>query len=131
MTLEDLNKGFVELIRAVLEHGIDSVRDSDVPLVPFVVVESPGGDRQFQSCNGGVDQAMEFAASADSLSRVVMVYGGSATVDGEKSDAVLAVGRERGATNTVLVAQRYAPKKFLKKFATVGNPTVVGPGPSF
>lgn len=133
--MEELNKGFVELIYAALDHGIDSVRESDAPLVPFVIVESVSGDRKLQRFAGDqleqcVEQAMEFAKSADAMNRVLVAYDGVCTVDGAKTDAVMVVGRERGAVETVLFAQRYAPKKFLKKFQTIGTPAFLGPGPS-
>jgi hypothetical protein len=73
---------------------------------------------------------MEFAKNAGNSNRVVVSYDGFVTANGAKMDAVMVVGRERGAADTVVFAQRYTPKKFLKKFQTVGNAAFLGPGPS-
>jgi hypothetical protein len=124
VTLDDLNKGFLDLITAGLNHAIDTVRDGGEALKPFVVVESGPGARDFQRFDG-LEQATAFAKAVDSMNRVVIVYDGVATTDGAESEAILVSGRDRGAENPVLVAQRYSPKKFLKKFATIGTPTVV------
>ncbi len=77
-----------------------------------------------------VEQAMDFAKNAGNSNRVVVSYDGFVTADGAKTAAVMVLGRERGIADTIVFAQRYTPKTFLKKFQTVGNATFLGPGPS-
>jgi hypothetical protein len=75
----------------------------------------------------GREQANAHAAES-SADRVGVVYDGYLTVEGERSDAIFIEAQERGATSSVIFAQRYRPGGRFKKFNAIGNAAFVGEG---
>ena len=88
-----------------------------------------------------VDEAMVFAGSVDTQSRVAVSYEGFVAIDetvlwsafplvprvGAQMNAIIVVARDRGSTEArVVYAQRYKPKKPRQRFRTVGNPVFLG-----
>lgn len=115
---------------AALDHGIDSVRGGGPP-VPFVIAER---DRQrglarfvHETLEGGLAEAMA-AIKRDPPGpeqRSVLVYDGYLTSpDGVRLDAIYAEGLDAHGVITVM-AQRYKPGKMLRRFETVGNPSLL------
>jgi hypothetical protein len=131
----DISNELAELLFVALDHGIDSVRASGGPLIPFVMTEAsePEGRQlhrfeaeKLEECIGA---ARSYAASLSNtnVSRCVLAYDGLVTIQGTKYDAIMVEAMERGQP-TVILAQRYTPKKFWQKFATIGNAAYVGKG---
>ena len=58
----------------------------------------------------------------------MVAFDGYLTVEGERSDAILVEGQERGQDESVGFAQRYRPGGRFKKFATIGNAAYSGSG---
>lgn len=126
----EMSEQFADLVFLALDHGIDSVR-SGGPLVPFIVVER-GGERTLQRfvaerLEQSEAQARQALASLPSdVTASAFAYDAFITVEGTKTDAILVEASERGRPAGVRMAQRYTPKKFLRRFQTIGNPAFLG-----
>ncbi len=126
-----MSQQFADLVFLALDHGVDSVRGSGAPLTPFVMVEQ-GGKREIhrfaaERLEEGQQRAREaVAAFPASVTAYALAYDGFITVQGTKFDAILVEASERGRAAGVRMAQRYTPKKFLRRFQTVGNPALLG-----
>jgi hypothetical protein len=121
----------MDLAFMALDHGVGSVAQAG-QLTPFVVTEVAGERRlsrfAAERLEEGLAYARAFAREADDAQRVAVVYDGYLTLAGERSDAVYVEAQERGAETAVVLAQRYRPAGRFKKFATIGNPGLLGPG---
>jgi hypothetical protein len=132
---DEIPQALTDLVFAGLDHGIDSVRDGG-PLVPFVMTES-GTDRIMtrfasESLEDGISKAVEHvqAKRGEPGTRCVLVYDGYLTLpSGEKHDAIFAEGVEPGKGGVVVIAQRYRPKRALRRFETIGNPALIPGAP--
>ena len=61
----------------------------------------------------------------------MLVYDGYVRLpDGERSDAIYAEGVEADSAVVMGLAQRYRPKKALRRFEALGNPMLLPPGSS-
>jgi hypothetical protein len=127
----EYSQELIDLAFAALDHGIDSVREGG-PLIPFVMTER-GEDRtldRFASdlLEDAVAQAVAHVQASRSQpgTRHVLAYDGYLTLpSGERSDAIYAEGVEAGTEVVMALAQRYRPKRALKKFETIGNPALL------
>jgi hypothetical protein len=128
----EYSQELIDLAFATLDHGIDSVREGG-PLIPFVMTER-GGDRsldRFASdlLEEAVAQAVAHVQAVRSQpgTRHVLAHDGYLTLPtGERFDAIYAEGVEAGAEVVMALAQRYRPKRPLRKFETVENPALPG-----
>jgi hypothetical protein len=131
----EYSQELIDLAFAALDHGVDSVREGG-PLIPFVMSES-GAERsldRFASdlLEDAVAQAVAHVQAVRSQpgTRHVLAYDGYLTLPtGERFDAIYAEGVEAGTEVVMALAQRYRPKRPLRKFETVGNPALL-PGES-
>ena len=126
-----MSEKFADLVFLALDHGVDSVRASGGPLIPFVAFEQDGKRELHrfatQRLEEGQQRAREaIAAFPPSVTAYALAYDGYITVQGAKFDAILVEASERGRPAGVRMAQRYIPKKFLRSFQTVGNPALLG-----
>ena len=126
-----MSEKFATLVFLALDHGVDSVRASGGPLIPFIVVEQDGKRelRRFvaERLEEGQQRAREaVAALPPSATAYALAYDGYITVQGTKFDAILVEASERSRPAGVRMAQRYTPKRFLRSFQTVGNPALLG-----
>jgi hypothetical protein len=132
MNLEELDEDFMKFVLFVLNYGIKSVRDLEGPFIPSVSVEDEAGKRHLHPFMAdrrehAVDEAMVFADSVDTQSRVAVSYDGSVMMGDAAMDAIVVVARDRGSTEAqVRVAQCYKPKKPGHRFSTVGSPVFLG-----
>jgi len=119
-----------DLLFLALDHGVDSVRQGG-PLVPFVIAEVDGK----RSIDRFVAEPYEMAVAearmaASKLSRqssiYALAYDGFVTIGGDKYDAIIVHGAERGNGKAYLLAQRYVPAKDGKSLEVLGNPVLVG-----
>ena len=132
--MADLNEAKQELIDLIfigLDHGIDSIKDSGGPLVPFVITDTSGERKimRFVTENleeGPVKARQHLTELIDKPNFAVIVYDGYITVKDKKFDAVLAQGYDRDDVTSYMLAQRYQPKKLLSKFKTIGNAAFLG-----
>jgi hypothetical protein len=116
-----------DLAFVALDHGIDSVRESG-PLIPFVMKEH-GSERTLtryaaELLEDGVAQAVSSVQSGrdEPGTRHALAYDGYLTVPGgERTDAIYVEAVEAGRDGVLVLAQRYRPKRALRKFDTMGN----------
>ncbi len=125
-----MSQKFADLVFLALDHGVDSVRASGGPLIPFVVFEQDGKRELHrfaaERLEEGQKRAREaIAAFPASVNAYAMAYDGYIAVQGTKFDAILVEASERGRPAGVRMAQRYTPKKFLQSFQTLGNPALL------
>jgi hypothetical protein len=130
--MEDAGEQLLELVFAGLDHGIESVRVSRGPLIPFVMTEGPSG-RQIQRfaaerLENALEQAHEFYQTARHVSeRAILVYDGYTRVSDIREDAIFTMGSGNN-DRSFLFAQRYSPKAFLHGFESIGNALYLGEG---
>lgn len=127
----EMSEQFADLVFLALDHGVESVRDSGGPLIPFVVFEQDGELKiqrfATERMEEGPEQAREaIAASPESVTAYALAYDGYVTIEGTRCDAILVEASERGRPAGVRMAQRYAIKDSLESFQTVGNPALLG-----
>ena len=131
----EYSQELIDLAFAALDHGIDSVRESGGPLIPFVMKEG-GADRRVdrfasELLEDAVAQAVAHVQAGRNQpgTRHVLVYDGYLRLpDGERSDAIYAEGVEADSAVVMGLAQRYRPKRALRRFEAVGNPMLLPPG---
>lgn len=127
----DISERLADVIFFALDQGIDSVRSSGGPLIPFVVFDRSGQRdlKRFvaETLEGSQAEAREAIKMCPSdVASCAVAYDGYITVEGKKWDAVLVEAFERGRASGVCMAQRYVPKKLLRKFHTEGNAALLG-----
>jgi hypothetical protein len=124
----------MDLVFPTLDHAIESVRDGG-PLIPFLITEANGQRKLERFVAGTLEESLSRAeAAAAALPGSASAYGiahdGFITVEGERFDAVLVEAAERSSSEALLFAQRYRPKKFLRKLATIDNAALIGDAPN-
>ena len=127
----EMSQQFADLVFLALDHGVESVRDSGGPLIPFVVFEQDGKRDLHRFATERLEEGQQrareaIAAFPPSVTAYALAYDGFITIQGSKADAILVEASERGRPAGVRMAQRYRPRKFLRSFQTVGNPVLVG-----
>jgi hypothetical protein len=131
----EYSQELIDLAFAALDHGIDSVRESGGPLIPFIMKES-GADRSVdrfaaELLEEAVAQAIAHvqAARNEPGTRHVLAYDGYLRLpNGDRSNAIYAEGVEADSAVVMGLAQRYRPKRSLRKFEAFGNPMLLPPG---
>ena len=119
-----------DLAFAALDHAIDSVRDGG-PLIPFVMADGAEGRTLQRFAAVTLEQGLGEAVVSvrarrdEPGTRHALAYDGYLTVDGSRSDAIYVEAVEPGNDEVMVLAQRYRPKKALRKFETVGRPALV------
>jgi hypothetical protein len=127
----EMSEKFADLVFLALDHGVESVRGSGGPLIPFVITEQDGkrelhryAAEMLEDCER---QARDSVASLpDSVTAYAFAYDGFITVQGVKFDAILVEASERGRPAGVRMAQRYTSKAGSRDFQIIGNPTLLG-----
>jgi hypothetical protein len=129
---------FNGLMFMALDHGFDSIKDGNGPLIPFAIVHTTCGERRLQRfvtdrIEQGVERAKEYIAEhASDFSMYAIVWDGYITMDDTKWDAVLVEAGMADRDEGFMLCQRYQYKKtlFRKRNIPVGNPAFVGNPPS-
>jgi len=129
--LNDAHQDLVEFMFTALDHGVDSIKNSGGPLIPFILT-SINGDKKLQRfvtkrIEEGQTLAKEYLLNMSPEPYfAVITYDGYVTIEGEKFDSVMIEGYDKNDDSVYLLAQRYKPKKLLKKFSLIGNPAFIG-----
>jgi hypothetical protein len=127
----DASQALIDLIFMGLDHGIDSVRGGE-PLTPFVVTVGGDGKRTLtrfatDRLEHSAARAQEFVAALGAdISMYAIALDGYFTVDGEKFDAILVEGGERGKPFALQFAQRYRLETDEGPLEKIGNPAYLG-----
>lgn len=127
----DANETLMELMFTGLDHGIDSVKDSGGPLVPFLLTEKDGEKKLARFVTDRLEEGpvlarKQLVEQADLADFAVVAYDGYVTIEGTKFDAVMVEGYDKNDAIGYVLAQRYQPKKILSKFKTIGNAAFMG-----
>ncbi len=118
------------LMFLALDHGIDSIKAGG-PLISFVITESKGkrNIKRFvtKRLEDGQKEATQFVSTSKSkIDRYALAYDGYVTIENKKYSAIIVRAGEHGDKESMLICQRYSPKKFLHKFEVIGNPAMIG-----
>lgn len=132
--MERPTDSLMELAFLALDHGIESVRDGG-PLTPFLVAEIDGERKLERFDADTLEEALGRAeTAADALpfsaAAYAVAHDGFVTVEGERTDAILVEAAERASERALVFAQRYRPKKLLRKATPIGNAALVGDAPN-
>lgn len=120
-----------DLMFTALDHGIDSVKDSGGSLISFLMTDT-NGEKKLQRfvterIEDGPPQARKYLSELDNEPEfAVIAFDGYVTMDKTRFDAVMVEGYGKNDNDTYVLAQRYKPKKFLSKFAVIGNAAFLG-----
>ena len=130
MTAPEMSQPLADLVFFALDHGINSIRDGG-PLIPFLVYEEADKRALHRFAAQTLEESLARAKAATaSLSGGVtasaIAYDGFVTIENRKFEAVIVEGAEQRKPRGVHLAQRYVPKRFLRRLRTVGNPTFLG-----
>ena len=112
-----------------LDHAISSVSGGE-DLIPFVLTEKNIQRFMDKTLEESVKHAEEYITTLKNEPMVALAYDGLITVEGIKYEAVCVKAYAKDEDKGMFIAQRYQPKKFFKKFATIGNPVIVQYPPS-
>lgn len=129
--MDEPNPKLMDVIFLALDHGVDSVRASGGPLIPFAVTEGSKRELNRFATEQLEEAVAKVRAFVDQVSPEISFYAiahdGYITMEGQKFGSILVEGGERGKPKALLFAQRYAPKKgFFGKFRTIGNAAFIG-----
>jgi hypothetical protein len=114
-----------------LDYGINSIRGTKGPLIPFVVTVVNGEKflTRYAADNvaDGVEAAKNSIASLPpDVQAYAIAYDAFIYLQNQKFDAIVVEVGERGQEQAYQFAQRYKPKAFLRSFSTIGNPMFLG-----
>ena len=115
-----------------LDHAADSVIPKGGPLVPFCLIEV-AGDRHLSRFPGDLEAgqaaARDRVRSSPEATLAAVAWDGYLTVEGQRTDAVFVEASEGGASDSVVLAQRYRKQgRFSKSVERLGNAALVARG---
>ena len=127
----NIDEKLLALIFLCLDHGIDSIRDIEGPLIPYSITENDGKrnlDRFLSDrVEDGVAAAKTSIKNLDPIPEFAAItYDGYVTVENEKYDAVIVEGYDRKDLDGHIFAQRYIPVRNGTAFQTPGNTIYLG-----
>ena len=131
----DASNELMQLVFLGSGHGIESVRASGGPLIPFLLAGSDGGNTLHRFVAGTLEESLGHARrfaydlGPDAL-RYAIAYDGYVTLAGQRTDAIMVDAAERGSLRSYIFAQRYRPRSFMQEFEKIGNPAFVDRGRS-
>ncbi|MFA6601759.1 MAG: hypothetical protein WCT02_02765 [Candidatus Paceibacterota bacterium] len=91
-------------------------------MISFVLTESKINRFAADRIEKSKEEAEKYLLTLKGEPLVALVYDGIVTIDGAKFEAIFVKGFDINNEKGVLLAQRYIPKSFFKKFEVVGNP---------
>ncbi len=109
-----------------LAHGINSIRGTKGPLIPFVITVINGQKSLYRYVADNVADCVEEAKKSiatlpGDVQGYVICYDTYIHVQDHKFDAIMVEVGERGQSLAYLFAQRYKPKSFMSAFSVIGN----------
>jgi len=126
---ESIDEELVDLALEALDHAAESVSAGGT-LIPFAI-EVINGEKTLhrhvaETFEESVEMALLSLKGRGDLDAAVVAYDGYLTVDGERTDAVFARVQACDQDSSLVFAQRYRPKRGLKRFKPLGNPAFLG-----
>tara|TARA_B100001063_G_C16553806_1_gene447408 strand:+ start:299 stop:715 length:417 start_codon:yes stop_codon:yes gene_type:complete len=124
------NEKLMELIFKGVDHSIESIKDSKIPLIPFVMTQKDEKIEIKRFVAVKLEEAVEKARGyivdlTDIPDFAILAYEGNLVLNGNKYDAILIDAFDKSDSIAYCFAQRFKPKKFLSKFKQIGNITLV------
>ena len=124
------NENLIELMYKGLDYGIDSIKDGDGPLIPFVMIQTNGQVEMKRFMAGTLEESVAQAKQhiidlTEKPDYIILAYDGMITIEGAKYDAIMVDGFDKTDPKGYCFAQRYKPKKFLSRFKSIGNAAFV------
>ncbi len=113
-----------DLMFKALDHGVDSVSGGGA-LVPFVMTETNLQRFVASTLEESKEQADKYLVGLKGEPLAALSYDGYLTIEGKKFSAVFTKVFDLNQEKGILLAQRYEPKRFLRKFKLIGNPAAV------
>ncbi len=131
MDINNADPRLMELVFMALDHGVDSIRSSGGPLVPFLMTETEDARNIHRFVterleDGPVEARNALWSAEERPQFAVVCYDGYLTAEGRRYDAVMAEAYDMNDPFCYLLAQRYKPKAFLSRFTTIGNAAFIG-----
>lgn len=131
MDINNADPQLMELVFTALDHGVDSIRSSGGPLVPFLMMETEGARNMYRFVterleDGPVEARNALWSAEERPQFAVVCYDGYITTEGKRYDAVMVEAYDRKDPFCYVLAQRYKPKALLSRFTTIGNAAFIG-----
>ncbi|MEQ8879515.1 MAG: hypothetical protein RLQ12_07790 [Cyclobacteriaceae bacterium] len=128
--LDNANEKLVDLMLEGIDHGVESIKGGNGPLIPFSITETNGEKKIIrfvtERLEEGLEKGKESIKNNLESELAVLVYDGYLTTDNIKYDAILVIGFDRTDNVAYLIGQKYKPKKFLSRLKPIGNPLYLG-----
>jgi hypothetical protein len=130
-SMDEANKELIELMFFGLDHGIESIKDGEGPLIPFSIT-STNGERKLdrfvtENLEDGLVKAVQYIKDLEKKPNfAIVVYDGYITMEGKKFDAILVKGYDKNDVLAYILAQRYLPKQDTSDFKLIGNTAFLG-----
>lgn len=119
----------LDLAFVALDHGVDALRHGR-QLAPFVLVEADGRRdlARFvtRTLEGSMEEARRYLRTRIDALQAALAYDGHFTLDGTRYAAVLVEAQAAGKPSSIVLCQRYRPRKRRRPFQTIGNPGDAG-----
>ncbi|MDM8173167.1 MAG: hypothetical protein QHC79_17710 [Pseudosphingobacterium sp.] len=128
VNINDLNTDFLDFIFLSIDHGIDSIKDDDELLVPFLIISKDGDtslkrfatDKYEDSIRVAEEQLSSLPYTPDFA---LIVYDGYVTIAKKKYDAILVKAYDKTEQFGYIFAQRYSIAD--AKLETLGNVALI------
>ncbi|XOV92197.1 MAG: hypothetical protein ACFHWX_18555 [Bacteroidota bacterium] len=128
--LDNANEKLIDLMFEGIDHGIESIKDNNGPLIPFSVTETKGEKKLIrfitETLEEGLEKGKESLRNDSESELAILVYDGFLTADDIKYDAIIVIGYDRTDDVAYQLGQKYKPKRFLSKLKPVGRPVYLG-----
>ena len=129
--VNDQNPKFMDFMFSGLDHGIDSIRDSGGPLVPFIMIQT--GDKKElkrfvteqyeEGVAAGEKTLTEMTSKADFG---LIAFDGFITWEEKKYDAIIVKAFDKTQDEGFQFCQRYIPKEDGNGIEPIGNSAFLG-----
>ena len=130
-SMDDANKELMDLMFLGIDHGIESIKDGEGPLIPFTIT-STNRDRKIdrfvtEHLEDGLGKAVQYLTGLEKKPTLaIIVYDGYITMEGKKYDAILVKGYDKNDAVAYILTQRYLPKQDTSEFKIIGNTAFLG-----
>jgi hypothetical protein len=124
-------KELLELIFAALDHAVESIVNTDGPLIPFAMIESASGERSIARFTGGrnPDEARQDArahvAQTTDCPKYAIAADGTATEDGQRLPVIMIEAGQRGQPHGFRFIQRFASSRQCRFAQPIRNPSII------
>jgi hypothetical protein len=125
----------LDLIFQALDHAVQSVANSNGPLIPFAIMESAAGERTLARFTAGrnPEEARQHArahvAQAADCVKYAVAGDGNITENGQRVAVVMVEAGEQGGEHGFSFVQRFASTAACRFAQPVRNPGIIDQPP--